>query len=69
MISEATRIIYIIYFVTHIPITILVDLQALFPGIYPGVVKKFFDYYIETYKDPLMGNPPVSASILYYIAL
>jgi hypothetical protein len=37
-ITFVSRVIYLLYFVTHIPVTICVDLQALFPGLFEGTV-------------------------------
>ena len=59
MISNLSRLVYIIYFVTHIPITICVDMQGLFPHIYPAKLTNMFSWYISTYNDPLMASPPV----------
>ena len=52
------RILYIAYFVTHIPITILIDLQGLFSTSYPQILSSILDWYIISFKDPLMRETP-----------
>lgn len=47
--------IVLIFFVTHIPITLLVDSQALFPREwYPKFANKMMDDFLRDYKDPLV---------------
>lgn len=52
------------YLASHIPITLFVDCQALFPRtFYPSPVKNMLAWYVDWSKDPLMnvdsGNTPV----------
>ena len=55
------RLIYLGYFFTHIPITILLDLQGVLPSsIYDALgVSNFFIWYHTTFDDHLMGAPPI----------
>ena len=55
------RLIYLGYFFTHIPITILLDLQGLLPSsIYDALgVSNFFIWYHTAFDDHLMGTPPI----------
>jgi hypothetical protein len=53
------RLILIVYFVTHIPISIFVDLQTIFPvEWYPEVLQKLVKWYASTHGDFLIANPP-----------
>ncbi|XP_063002771.1 sigma intracellular receptor 2 [Elgaria multicarinata webbii] len=57
----ATRVLewlFAFYFLAHIPITLLLDLQALLPGIYPQGLTEWLTWYIATFKDPMMADPP-----------
>ncbi|XP_074045133.1 sigma intracellular receptor 2 [Macrotis lagotis] len=48
-----------LYFVTHIPITLLFDVQPLLPpDLYPSELTDMLKWYIQAFKDPLMLNPP-----------
>lgn len=45
----------VLFFASHIPITILVDSQALFPTEwYPQAAVDMSQWYLKTYKDPLV---------------
>ncbi|TEA28540.1 hypothetical protein DBR06_SOUSAS2010178, partial [Sousa chinensis] len=49
-----------LYFLSHIPITLLVDLQAVLPrDLYPVELRNLRQWYTEAFKDPLLQNPPV----------
>ena len=56
---EAFRILFLIYFISHIPITLCVDLQALFGHHYPEGLRNLMEWYCSTYHDPLMRVPPI----------
>ena len=56
--NSLLRFIFLSYFITHIPITLCVDLQALFGHYYPQNLKDLMSWYINTYHDELMTNPP-----------
>eukprot|EP01038_Epipyxis_sp_PR26KG_P004608 gene4608-6485_t len=57
--NEILRMVFIIYFVTHIPITLCLDLQALLGEFYPVSLKDFHLFYVSTYNDPLMRLQPI----------
>lgn len=46
----------LIYFITHIPITLLVDLQVLFHEHYPKPLQEVFNWYFTTYKDYVIAD-------------
>ncbi|XP_007117729.2 sigma intracellular receptor 2-like [Physeter macrocephalus] len=49
-----------LYFLSHIPITLLVDLQAVLPrDLYRVELRNLRQWYTEEFKDPLLHNPPV----------
>ncbi|XP_040194366.1 sigma intracellular receptor 2 [Rana temporaria] len=51
--------IFFFYFFSHIPITLLVDLQAVLPSAwYPQQLLDLMRWYTATFKDHLMRNPP-----------
>uniref|UniRef100_A0A8C2Y072 EXPERA domain-containing protein n=2 Tax=Capra hircus TaxID=9925 RepID=A0A8C2Y072_CAPHI len=48
------------YFLSHIPITLLMDLQGVLPrDLYPVELRNLQQWYIEEFKDPLLQNSPV----------
>jgi hypothetical protein len=55
--SRPALVVFFIYFLIHIPITILVDAQSLIPG-YPKALTDVIDWYIQTFQDPMI-RPPV----------
>ena len=56
------RGILLVYFITHIPTTILVDLQFLIPAAYPQILKDFVnEHYLLKFGDYLFANPPTWA--------
>uniref|UniRef100_A0A8C2U6I0 Transmembrane protein 97 n=1 Tax=Coturnix japonica TaxID=93934 RepID=A0A8C2U6I0_COTJA len=49
---------FALYFISHIPITLLIDLQPLLPaGLYPQQVR-LLTWYATTFRDPMMLQPP-----------
>lgn len=59
--NEALRWTLIVFYATHIPITLLFDGQALLPEwLYHRAVKSLLDSYVEFANDPLMrrGETP-----------
>jgi hypothetical protein len=51
------RNILIIYFITHIPATLIIDMQLLFGKYYPEFLRKFLlENYILKFGDFLMGG-------------
>ncbi len=55
--NSLIRAIFLIYFITHIPITLTLDLQGLFGEYYPQPLKDLATWYVDTYNDPLMRSP------------
>ena len=54
------RGILLVYFIIHIPTTLLIDLQFLFSEAYPKFLKDLVrDQYLLKFGDFLMSNPPV----------
>ncbi|NXP80684.1 SGMR2 protein, partial [Ramphastos sulfuratus] len=50
---------FALYFLSHIPITVLIDLQALLPdGLHPPSLTELLQWYAATFKDPMMLQPP-----------
>mmetsp|Transcript_15890 Transcript_15890/g.23933 ORF Transcript_15890/g.23933 Transcript_15890/m.23933 type:complete len:160 (+) Transcript_15890:49-528(+) len=52
------RSLFLVYFITHIPITLLVDLQGAFGEYYPDPLRQLVAWYVLTFKDFLMGSSP-----------
>lgn len=52
-----TRLAFLFFFASHIPATICIDLQALFPGLYPKFLKDLLTWYTEFFNDDLMRAP------------
>ncbi|XP_075052855.1 sigma intracellular receptor 2 [Mixophyes fleayi] len=51
--------IFFFYFFSHIPITLLVDLQAVLPASwYPQQLLDLMNWYTVNFKDHLMKDPP-----------
>ena len=58
--------VFLIYFVSHIPITLSIDLQALFGSYYPQVLRDVFQWYVVKFNDVVMANPqPWLKSFIY----
>jgi hypothetical protein len=53
------RVIFLIYFITHIPITLSLDLQVILGEFYPDSLKALATWYVETYNDQLILLKPV----------
>uniref|UniRef100_A0A8C5S5R5 Transmembrane protein 97 n=1 Tax=Laticauda laticaudata TaxID=8630 RepID=A0A8C5S5R5_LATLA len=67
--SRVLEWIFAFYFLTHIPITLFLDLQPLLPGVYPSALSDAMTWYTATFKDPLMASPePWFLSLLYFEA-
>ncbi|XP_032823521.1 sigma intracellular receptor 2 [Petromyzon marinus] len=53
------ELLFVFYFASHIPITLLFDSQALLPkGSLPPLLSDPMKWYIQKFKDSLMANPP-----------
>nr|XP_020038087.1 transmembrane protein 97 [Castor canadensis] len=49
-----------LYFLSHIPITLFMDLQLLLPPeLYPVEFRNLINWYSKEFKDPLVQNPPL----------
>eukprot|EP01135_Chromosphaera_perkinsii_P003548 Nk52_evm6s248 gene=Nk52_evmTU6s248 len=50
--------IFLVYFISHIPITICIDGQGFLPEeYYPKVLRDTLDWYVSEFGDPLMKAP------------
>ena len=57
----------ITFFVTHIPITMFVDSQGLFPRqLYPQFARSMLDDFNRDFKDPLVGRKKVTATSRHF---
>ena len=55
-----TKIAFLCFFISHIPITLLIDGQAFFPRhYYPQILQDVVDWYALTFKDKLMTHPDI----------
>lgn len=53
-----TRTAFLLFFSSHIPITFLIDGQALLPSyLYPSLARSALKFYTDTFQDPLMTSP------------
>lgn len=53
------RYIFLFYFITHIPISLSLDYQALLGEFYPPILQEFYKWYTVKFNDVLMTNRPV----------
>jgi EXPERA (EXPanded EBP superfamily) len=59
------RGILLIYFISHIPITLLMEMQFLFPTAYPQILRDILNnQYLLKYNDYLFAHPPIWAKSL-----
>ncbi|NXU47740.1 SGMR2 protein, partial [Turnix velox] len=50
---------FALYFLSHIPVTLLIDLQPLLPsGLHPPALRDLLESYVASFKDPFMLQPP-----------
>ncbi|KAH9951157.1 transmembrane protein 6/97 [Amylocystis lapponica] len=55
--SRPLDLIYFLFFMMHLPATLLVDLQALYPAwMVPNIMKIIPVFYFTLSKDPLIGG-------------
>lgn len=53
-----TRLLFLVFFASHIPITFLIDCQVILPAsIYPKFAREGLDWYTDTFNDHLMQGP------------
>ncbi len=57
--NQFLRLVFLVYFITHIPITLCMDFQAIIGQYYPESLRSVLTWYITTHKDFLMENPPI----------
>ncbi|XP_051937140.1 sigma intracellular receptor 2 [Hippocampus zosterae] len=51
--------IFAFYFISHIPITLFIDLQTVLPGyFYPEALRDLLQWYSKEFKDPMLLHPP-----------
>ncbi|KAF6735991.1 Transmembrane protein 97 [Oryzias melastigma] len=59
MTIRVLELLFFLYFSSHIPITLFIDLQALLPAhLYPQQLKDLLRWYAEEFRDPMMLDPP-----------
>jgi len=57
LLDRPMDLVYFIFFVMHIPITLLLDLQYLYPAsLAPAPLRKLLLYYVGMSNDPLVGG-------------
>lgn len=56
--EESTRTAFLAFFGSHIPITLLIDMQAVFGPYYPTGLRSLVTWYSELFGDVLMENAP-----------
>jgi len=55
--SRPMDLIYFIFFVTHIPVTLLIDCQAIWPKqIVPKALQALPPWYVSMSGDPILGG-------------
>ncbi|KAI9311653.1 transmembrane protein 6/97 [Dichotomocladium elegans] len=58
LLSRPLDLLYFGYFASHIPVTLLVDLQSLYPKDWiPQVLQDVLAWYLALYKDPILAPP------------
>lgn len=59
-INATFRAIACVFFLTHIPATVMMDSQALLPAaVVPGFAKALLAFHVDSNHDPLMAQQPV----------
>lgn len=59
MISNTTRLVFLCFFASHIPISLLLDGQIVLPlKWFPQVIQDVRDFYVSTFRDSLIAGPP-----------
>jgi len=52
-------LVFVIFFVTHVPTTLFVDCQCILPAEYfPKACHDLLQFHLDNFKDPLMGTCP-----------
>lgn len=66
--SRPLDLIYLIYFATHIPVTLGIDFQVFYPSHWvPKVLSEALEFYVDTFKDPFMGSSTPTYWFLTFI--
>lgn len=52
-----TRIAFLFFFASHIPVTLMIDSQALCSNLHPPAMKKLLTWYTDLFNDDLMRYP------------
>lgn len=55
--TGTTKYAFIAFFASHIPATLLVDMQAAFPGYHPKIFQNALEWYVNIFNDSLMRAP------------
>lgn len=56
--NEGIRILFLAWYIIHIPITLLIDLQAIFGKHYPLQLQSVVTWYTDNFRDLLMLHTP-----------
>ncbi|KAB8292533.1 hypothetical protein EYC80_008243 [Monilinia laxa] len=63
-------LLYLVYFITHIPVMFLMDLQALYPpSLTPSFLTSIKNFYITTYNDQFFISPPIYFQLFIWLEL
>lgn len=57
--NQIIKFVFLVYFITHIPITICLDLQILLGQYYPDTLRSLFTWYVSVFNDRLLANRPI----------
>eukprot|EP00245_Coleochaete_scutata_P004462 TRINITY_DN170_c0_g1_i2.p1 TRINITY_DN170_c0_g1~~TRINITY_DN170_c0_g1_i2.p1 ORF type:complete len:173 (+),score=29.68 TRINITY_DN170_c0_g1_i2:68-586(+) len=59
LLQRPVDIIFIIFFIVHIPTSLLIDSQVVLPpGLFPQVLQDLLQFHISTNEDFLVGSKP-----------
>ena len=67
--NSLLKVVLLFYFISHIPITLMVDLQVLFHPYYPKVLQEVFLWYKDTYKDYVLQDEQLWLQSFIYAEL
>jgi hypothetical protein len=58
--NDAVRVAFLVFFASHIPITLIMDGQAVLPSsLYPSSLQQLYAWYCVTFDDTLMMEKPL----------
>ena len=57
--NSTLRTVFLAYFITHIPISLVLDFQALLGAYYPPILKSLYSWYTAQFQDHLMATKPL----------